>query len=122
MQLSHRFFAMMFFSAAVGITTITMAAAAPFIPANAQTASVQSASGRITAVQGNTFTLQTAADKSKSSTGVPAEVGHEALIFTIDQGTSVDGKIAIGADANVTYREQDGNNIAVSVRIVKQPS
>jgi hypothetical protein len=84
-----------------------------------QTANVQSASGRITVVQGNTFTLQVSTNH-KNSQG--KDNGQNTLTFTIGQDTDVSGKIAIGADANVTYRQQDGNNIAVSVHIVQQPS
>jgi hypothetical protein len=74
---------------------------------------VQSASGRITAVQANTFTLRIAQSGS-DQTGV--------LIVTIDQDTNVKGQIEVGADASVTYRQEDGNNIAVSVSVVQHPS
>jgi len=79
-----------------------------------QTAQLQSASGRIASVQGNTFTLEQ--QKSQNSNREQAQQ-EKALTFTIDQSTTVEGKIEVGANAEVTYRQQDGNNIAVSVRV-----
>jgi hypothetical protein len=79
-----------------------------------QTAQLQSASGRIASVQGNTFTLEP--QKSQSSNREQAQQ-EKALTFTIDQSTTVEGKIEVGANADVTYRQQAGNNIAVSVRV-----
>lgn len=85
-----------------------------------QTTEVQSASGRISSVQGNTFTLDTS--KQKKSAKDSQLKSTNILTLTIDQDTDVYGKIAAGADANVTYRREDGNNVAVSIRIVQQPS
>jgi hypothetical protein len=86
-----------------------------------QTTEVQSVLGRITSVQGNTFTLAPTKQK-KSVKGSQAPKNANVLTLTVDQDTDVQGKIAVGADANVTYRQEDGNNVAVSVRIVQQPS
>lgn len=80
-----------------------------------QAAQVQSVSGRITSVSGNTFTLQPEASQDPSGRGA-----QEALTFTIDQDTVVEGKIAVGSKADITYRRQDGNNIAVSIRVSTQ--
>lgn len=76
-----------------------------------QTAQLQSASGRIASVQGNTFTLEPQSPNREQAQQ------EKALTFTIDQSTTVEGKIEVGANADVTYRQQDGNNIAVSVRV-----
>jgi hypothetical protein len=84
-----------------------------------QTADVESVSGRITSVQGNTFTLEISTTQKGSS---PSRDNKKSLTLTIDQDTDVTGKIVVDADANATYRVQDGNNVAVSVRIVRQPS
>ena len=81
-----------------------------------QTAQLESASGRIASVQGNTFTLE--AQKSQNSNRERVQQDEQnAMTFTIDQSTTVEGKIEVGANADVTYRQQDGNNIAVSVRV-----
>lgn len=89
--------------------------------AKSQAAEVQSASGRITSVQGNTFTLETPQAQNNSGNQFLQD-DQKVITLMIDQNTAVDGKIEVGADANVTYQQQDGNNIAVSVHIVKQPS
>jgi hypothetical protein len=68
-------------------------------------------SGRITAIAGNTITLETTASQNGA---------HDAITFTIDQDTVVEGRIEVGSKADVTYRRQDRNNIAVSVRISSQ--
>ena len=74
-----------------------------------QTAQLQSVSGRITAIAGNTFTIQTPRNSAAS--------GPKVITFTIDQDTVVEGRIEVGSKADVTFRQQDGNNIAVSVRV-----
>lgn len=75
-----------------------------------QTAQLQSVSGRITSVAGNTFTIETSQDSSQKN-------GPKQITFTIDQQTVVEGKITIGSTADVTFRSEDNNNIAVSVRV-----
>lgn len=122
MHSSNKLLPTIVFGTAIGVASAVSAAGARPRPTYRQTANVESASGEITAVQGNTFTLQTASTKNNSTRSQSAQSDQKALTFTIDQDTDVNGKIAIGAEANVTYREQDGNNIAVSVRIMKQPS
>jgi hypothetical protein len=76
----------------------------------AQTAHLESVSGRITSVAGNTFTIET-------SQGSDGKRGAKQITFTIDQETVVEGRIAVGSTANVTFRYEDKNNIAVSVRV-----
>lgn len=71
-----------------------------------QTAQVESVAGRITAVTGNTFTIEPS----------PPESDRKLVLITVDQDTIVHGKIAVGLKADVTFRRKDHNNIAVSVR------
>lgn len=72
-----------------------------------QTTQVESVSGRITAVTGNTFTLELVS---------PEKDGTKALTIAIDQDTVVHGKVAVGLKADVTFRREDHNNIAVTLR------
>ena len=81
-----------------------------------QTAQLESTSGRIASVQGNTFTLESQKSQSSGRESFRQD-DQKAITFTIDQSTTVEGKIEVGANADVTYRQQDGNNIAVSVRV-----
>lgn len=122
MHSSNKVLATILLGTTFGIAAVITNAGARPGPTYRQTATVQSASGQITAVQGNTFTLQISSTKNDIASSQSGPSDQKALTFTIDQDTDVDGKIAIGAQASVTYREQDGNNIAVSIRIVKQPS
>ena len=39
------------------------------------------------------------------------------MTFLIDENPAMDGKLKVGANTEVTYREQDGNNVAVSVQL-----
>ncbi len=75
-----------------------------------QAEQVQSVSGRITAVTGNTFSLE----PTQSNDG-PNK--RSAITVVIDQDTVVEGRIQVGAKADVTFRREAGNNVAVSVRI-----
>jgi hypothetical protein len=84
------------------------------------TQDLQSVSGKITSVSGKTFTLST----SSSTPSSPAEhfqsnpsAAGQSMTFTIDDNTTVSGKLAVGSNADVTYRTQGGQNIAVSVRV-----
>ena len=73
---------------------------------------VKSVSGRITSIQGNTFTVESERrDQTKNDQ-------NSRMTFTLDQATTVDGKLDVGANADVTFREQAGNKIAVSIRVV----
>jgi hypothetical protein len=86
-----------------------------------QTAQLESVSGRITSVQGNTFTLETPQSQNSGAHEFQRD-SQKVMTFTVDQNTTVEGKIEVGANADVTYREQDGNDIAVSVRASPPPS
>lgn len=121
MQLFHRISSLAVLGAALSLAIPGSSLNWPHRLVYGQTAKVQSASGRITSIEGNTFSLKTATTRN-GSTKSEGDGGQAVLTFTIDQDTDVDGKIAVGAEANVTYRQEDGNNIAVSVRVVKQPS
>jgi len=37
--------------------------------------------------------------------------------FVMDKNTTVDGKLQVGANADVTYREDSGKNLAISVHV-----
>ena len=81
---------------------------------------LQSVAGTISTVQHNSFTLVTSA-----GTAVPGEHlqqvsnDNKTMMFIIDENTTVDGKLKAGANADVIYREDSGNNMAVSVTVGK---
>jgi hypothetical protein len=88
---------------------------------------LQSVSGKITSVSGKTFTLSTSSSPSsstspagqqfQSSQSAQAGESGQSMTFEINDNTTVSGKLAVGANADVTYRSESGKNIAVSVRV-----
>ena len=82
------------------------------------TPQAQSVSGTIASVDRNSFTLsigQTAATPGEKM----QQTTPKTMTFLINQNTTVDGKLAVGANADVTYRQDNGNNVAISVRVTK---
>jgi Cu/Ag efflux protein CusF len=83
-----------------------------------QTPQVQSVSGQIASVDTSSFTL-TLAGTSKIGQQLQdnAAASPKTMSFTIDQNTTIDGKLKVGSSADVTYRQANGNNVAVSVHV-----
>jgi hypothetical protein len=65
----------------------------------------QSLSGQITSMGDAEFSVQVVAKNKDAST----------VHFLVDDKTTVEGKLAVGAQATVEYRSNDGKNIAVHV-------
>ena len=77
----------------------------------------QSVSGKIASVEKNSFTLTVGpAHTAKQGLQMP-EAAPKTMTFVIDKNTTVDGKLQVGANADVTYREDGGKNVAISVRV-----
>jgi len=68
---------------------------------------IQSISGKIVAVGEAEFTLDLGKERDS-----------ERLKFLMDSETRMEGKLAIGANATVEYRSDDGKNIATRVIVV----
>ena len=81
----------------------------------------QTVSGRITAVDKSSFSIAIATAKNSNPGQQLTEQGGspQTMTFTIDKNTTVDGKLKVGASADVTYRQDSGNNIAISVHVVQ---
>jgi|HubBroStandDraft_6_1064221.scaffolds.fasta_scaffold82448_2 Cu/Ag efflux protein CusF len=81
-------------------------------------AQTQSVSGKIASVEKNSFTL-TLSTASTSVSQDPQQPPSSAktMSFTIDQNTTVEGKLKVGANADVTYRQDNGANVAISVHV-----
>jgi hypothetical protein len=78
----------------------------------------QSVSGKIASVEKNSFTLavgqsQTSAENQLEQT--PST--PKTMAFKIDKSTTIDGSLKVGANADVTYRQEKGENVAISVRV-----
>ena len=78
----------------------------PLLP----TPDTQSLSGKIAAVGDAEFSVQ-----------VTKDLDMNTVQFLVDDKTKVEGKLAVGAQATVEYRSNEGKNIAVRV-IVTPPS
>jgi hypothetical protein len=84
-----------------------------------QTPEVQAVSGRIVAVRANMFTLAVR-DNPPQGLHFQQQPVESPMTFIIDENTTVEGTLQLNADAEVIYRQQDGNNVAVSVRVTNQ--
>jgi hypothetical protein len=81
-------------------------------------APTQSVSGKIADVQKTSFTLSIGPSHTMSNLGQNMqEAMPKSMTFQIDKNTTVDGKLQVGANADVTYREDGGKYVAISVRV-----
>lgn len=107
------------------LSSLALAAACVALPAthnakqqatHEQAAQTQSVSGKIATVEKTSFTLTVGSGMSNSGQQMQ-QTAPKTMTFQIDKNTTVDGKLKVGANADVTYREDNGNNIAISVRV-----
>jgi hypothetical protein len=68
--------------------------------------------GKITAVNGSDFTVEV--QKQDGAT--------DPVTFTTDNNSKVDGKLAVGAMADITYRTAKDKNIVVTASITPAPN
>lgn len=106
------------------LATIALAAPAWSLPAAThgaaalQTASQeQSVSGKISSVEKNSFTLTVAQSQTGSRDLEQEAASPKSMNFTIDKNTTIEGSLKVGAIADVTYRQEKGTNLAISVRV-----
>lgn len=108
--------------------TVLVAGALALPPAHSQqtpdtqrsAAQTQSVSGTIASVEKTSFTLTVASGSSVSQdpqTQPGAAAGAKTMSFTIDKNTTVEGTLKVGSTADVTYRQDSGANVAISVHV-----
>jgi hypothetical protein len=95
------------FTIAAWSTSLT---AQPATGAPQPTTDNQSLSGQITSIGDAEFSVQVAKNKDVST-----------VHFLVDDKTKVEGKLAVGAQATVEYRSDEGKNIAVHVIVTPAP-
>src|SRR5580704_9295254 len=103
--------------------TVLVAGALALPPANTHqsqdgqqaAAQTQSVSGKIASVDQNSFTLTVASPSSVSEAQQPTSA--TTMSFLIDKNTTVEGKLKVGSAADVTYRQDNGTNVAISVHV-----
>lgn len=96
----------------------TSARSHPMITNEQTPAPAQSVTGKITAVEKNTFTLAVASGTTSEKLQLN-EASPKSMTFHIDKNTTIDGKLQVGSNADVTYREENGQNLAISVRVTQ---
>jgi len=87
---------------------MTSASTALWAPLAAQQAEKgQTASGKVTAVKDNSFSIE-------------AKEGDTAktINFVTDKNTKIDGQLKTGANVQVNYRIEGGKNIATQVTVL----
>ena len=90
----------------------------PTNPANQQAApQTQSVTGKIASVAKNSFTLTISSSASGQGQQLQQQTGPKTMNFLTDKNTTIEGKLQVGATADVTYRDDNGSNIAISVRV-----
>jgi hypothetical protein len=80
-------------------------------------AAQQSVSGKITSIGKDSFTLAVGASHPTSGHQFAQETAAKSMTFVIDKNTTIEGKLKVNANADVTYREDNGNDVAISVHV-----
>ena len=106
------------FSALTGFALVT---ALSVLPSNAgtpkqdpaqQQAQTQRVSGKISAFDKTSLTISVASANISLQGAAPS-----SMTFAIDKNTTVDGKLKVGSTADVTYRQDNGANVAISIHV-----
>ena len=82
-----------------------------------QTASPLSVSGKITSVTKDSFTLAVGGGQTSAGQQLAQASETKSMTFLMDKNTTIEGKLKVNANAEVTYREDNGKNIAISVHV-----
>jgi hypothetical protein len=84
-----------------------------------EAAQQQSVSGKIASVEKNSFTLTVGQSQTSSERQNLGQdpAAPKTMKFQIDRNTTIEGTLKVGASADVTYRQEKGANIAISVHV-----
>jgi Cu/Ag efflux protein CusF len=85
-------------------------------------AQTQSASGMISAVDKSTFTITLAPTPNAAMASVVQQDPPKSMTFVVDKNTTIEGKLRVGANADVTYRDDNGSHVAIGVRVTPPQS
>jgi Cu/Ag efflux protein CusF len=101
-----------------GLSAFPQSGAQDKQPGQAQ-AATQSVTGKITAVDKSSFTLSVASapQQHELQSSANANATPSTMTFQIDKNTTVDGSLKVGSTADVTYRQDGGSYVAISVRV-----
>ena len=85
------------------------------LSSNSNAPQEQSVSGKIASVEKTSFTLTVGQSQTQNLQQDPST--PKTMTFMIDKNTTIDGSLKVGASADVTYRQEKGSNVAISVRV-----
>jgi len=79
----------------------------------------QSVSGKIASVEKNSFTLTVGQSQTSSERHNLQQdpASPKTMTFQLDKNTTIEGSLKVDAIADVTYRQEKGANVAISVRV-----
>lgn len=80
----------------------------------------QSVSGKIASVEKNSFTLTVGQSQTSTENNNNLQLAAgdpKTMTFQLDKNTTIEGSLKVGASADVTYRQEKGANIAISVHV-----
>ncbi|HUC54242.1 MAG TPA: hypothetical protein VMR90_09360 [Candidatus Cybelea sp.] len=79
----------------------------------------QSVSGKIASVEKNSFTLTVGQSQTSSERNNLQQdsASPKTMTFQLDKNTAIEGSLKVGASADVTYRQENGVNLAISVHV-----
>src|SRR5215467_2816230 len=104
--------------AAWGLPPATHGSTQPTLINEQTPSATQSVSGEIASVAKDSFTLTVAGSQTSAGQQLTQQQAEpKTMTFHIDKNTTIEGKLKVNASAEVTYREESGKNIAVSVRV-----
>lgn len=97
----------------------THSTAMPGLSNSQDAAQQQSVSGKIASVEKNSFTLTVGQSQtSTENNNLQLAAGDpKTMTFQLDKNTTIEGSLKVGASADVTYRQEKGANIAISVHV-----
>jgi hypothetical protein len=105
---------------AIATWALPVAAPSPKTAAASQNGvQLESVSGTVVTVARDAFTLTTPAAAPQGMQVAQVDDTTKTMMFVIDQNTTIDGRLRSGASADVVYRKDAGNNMAVSVTVSK---
>ena len=93
----------------------------PGLTSSQTAAPEQSVTGKISSVEKSSFTLTVGQSQTSSESRDLQQdpAAPKTMNFTIDKNTTIEGSLRVGATADVTYRQEKGANLAISVRVTQ---
>jgi len=68
-------------------------------------------------VEKNSFTLAVGQSQTSSHALEQDPANPKTMNFLINKNTTIEGSLKVGASADVTYRQENGANLAISVHV-----